>query len=77
MRFERSTDQRDFAASLESLLAGADPVAASRAWASGDTGPGLALWDRLAGQGLARLGTQATPGEVVRSEEHTSELQSH
>jgi alkylation response protein AidB-like acyl-CoA dehydrogenase len=64
MRFELSTDQKDFAASLESLLAGADPVAAARAWAEGDHAPGLKLWDRLAEQGLTMLATEATPVEV-------------
>ena len=52
MRFELSTDQKDFAASLESLLAAADTAGAARAWAVGDHEPGLALWSRLAQQGV-------------------------
>ncbi|HWJ08509.1 MAG TPA: acyl-CoA dehydrogenase family protein [Nocardioides sp.] len=64
MRFEPTTDQRDFAASLESLLGAADTVAAARAWADGDHDPGLRLWQRLAEQGVTMLATEATPVEV-------------
>ncbi len=65
MRFEHTSDQRDFAASLESLLAAADTAAVARAWADGDTGPGLQLWARLAEQGLTMLATEATPVELA------------
>lgn len=65
MRFELTTDQRDFAASLESLLGAADPVGAARAWADGDHAPGLKLWQRLAEQGVTQLATEASPVEVV------------
>ena len=72
MNFEPTSDQRDFAASLESLLAAADTPAVARAWADGDTGPGLALWRRLADQGVTALvvpeeagGMGATPVELV------------
>lgn len=64
MRFELTEDQRDFAASLESLLAAADTPAVARAWADGDPGPGLALWKRLADMGLTMLATEAGPVEV-------------
>ena len=64
MRFELTEDQRDFAASLDSLLAASDTPAVARAWAEGDTSPGLALWKRLADQGLTMLATEATPVEV-------------
>ncbi|GAB3860042.1 acyl-CoA dehydrogenase [Nocardioides maradonensis] len=64
MRFELTTDQRDFAASLESLLASSDTVGAARAWAEGDHAPGLKLWDRLAEQGVTMLATEASPVEV-------------
>ena len=64
MRFELDEDQRDFAASLDRLLAAADTVAAARAWADGDHEPGLRLWERLADQGLTVLATEATPVEV-------------
>jgi alkylation response protein AidB-like acyl-CoA dehydrogenase len=65
MRFELTSDQRDFAASLESLLASADTVSAARAWAAGDRDPGLGLWERLAEQGLLMLATEATAVEIV------------
>ncbi|HET9423135.1 MAG TPA: acyl-CoA dehydrogenase family protein [Nocardioides sp.] len=64
MRFELTSDQRDFAASLESLLAASDTASVARAWAGGDTAPGLALWKRLADQGLTMLATEATPVEL-------------
>lgn len=64
MRFELTTDQRDFAASLESLLSAADTVAAARAWADGEHDAGLKLWQRLAEQGVTMLATEATPVEV-------------
>lgn len=64
MRFELTTDQRDFAASLESLLSAADTVAAARAWAAGEHDAGLKLWQRLAEQGVTLLATEATPVEV-------------
>ncbi len=65
MRFELTTDQRDFAASLDSLLAASDTAAVARAWADGDHEPGLKLWARLAEQGITMLATEATPVEVV------------
>jgi alkylation response protein AidB-like acyl-CoA dehydrogenase len=64
MRFELTEDQRDFAGSLDSLLASSDTVSVARAWADGDAGPGLKLWARLAEQGLTMLATEATPVEV-------------
>jgi alkylation response protein AidB-like acyl-CoA dehydrogenase len=65
MRFVLSDEQRDFAAALDKLLAAADTVGVARAWAEGDTGPGLELWQRLAEQGVTMLATEATPVEVV------------
>jgi alkylation response protein AidB-like acyl-CoA dehydrogenase len=55
MRFELTEEQAGFAQSLGDLLAKADTVAAARAWADGDSGPGLALWKRLAEQGVNAL----------------------
>ena len=55
MRFELTEEQAGFARSLGDLLAKADTVAAARAWAGGDTAPGLAIWKRLADQGVAAL----------------------
>jgi alkylation response protein AidB-like acyl-CoA dehydrogenase len=64
VRFELTTDQKDFADSLDSLLAAADTPTVARAWADGDHEPGLRLWARLAEQGVATLATEATPVEV-------------
>ncbi|WP_182376484.1 acyl-CoA dehydrogenase family protein [Nocardioides sp. WS12] len=64
MRFELTTDQQDFAASLESLLSASDTVGAARAWAEGNHDAGLKLWQRLAEQGLTMLATEATPVEI-------------
>jgi alkylation response protein AidB-like acyl-CoA dehydrogenase len=55
MRFELTEEQTGFARSLADLLARADTVAAARAWADGDTAPGLAIWKRLADQGVNAL----------------------
>jgi len=65
VRFELDEDQRDFAAALESLLAGAGTAAAARAWAEGDHAPGLGLWKRLADLGVTSLATEASPVEVA------------
>ena len=65
MKFVLDADQRDFAASLDSLLASSDTVAVARAWADGDSAPGLELWSRLAEQGVLSLATDATPVELV------------
>jgi Acyl-CoA dehydrogenase, C-terminal domain len=65
MRFVLTDEQRDFDSALDKSLAAADTVAVARAWAEGDTGPGLQLWRRLAEQGLPMLATEATPVEVV------------
>jgi len=81
MRFELSEDQRDFATSLDKLLAAAGTPAVARAWAEGDHGPGLKLWGRLAEQGVTsladepvflavafeQLGFHAVPGPWVES----------
>lgn len=55
MRFEHTEEQRDFARSIDQLLASADTVAAARAWADGDHAPGLAVWRKLADQGVTAL----------------------
>ncbi|MCW2794204.1 MAG: acyl-CoA dehydrogenase domain protein [Nocardioides sp.] len=64
MRFVLDEDQRDFGSSLDRLLAAADTVAVARAWADDDTEPGLALWRRLAEQGVTTLATDATTVEL-------------
>jgi hypothetical protein len=65
VKFVLDADQRDFAASLDSLLASSDTVSVARAWADGDSAPGLKLWSRLAEQGVLSLATDATPVELV------------
>lgn len=72
MRFVPTSEQEDFTASLDRLLAGADTVAAARGWAEGDTAAGVALWRRLAEQGVHALlvpeehgGMGASPVEMV------------
>jgi hypothetical protein len=55
MRFEHTEEQRDFARSIDQLLAAADTAAAARAWADGDHAPGLAVWRKLADQGVTAL----------------------
>jgi alkylation response protein AidB-like acyl-CoA dehydrogenase len=55
MRFELTEEQAGFAQSLGDLLTKADTVAVARAWADGDTAPGLAVWKRLADQGVSAL----------------------
>ncbi|KAA1429184.1 acyl-CoA dehydrogenase family protein [Nocardioides antri] len=64
MRFELTDEQRAFGEALDGLLSAADTAAVARAWADGDTGPGLKLWARLADQGLTVLATEATAVEV-------------
>lgn len=67
MRFVLGEEQRDFASALDQLLAASDTVAIARAWAEGDSEPGLKLWSRLAEQGVTMLATEATPVEVCVS----------
>jgi alkylation response protein AidB-like acyl-CoA dehydrogenase len=55
MKFELTEEQAGFGQALGDLLAKADTVAIARAWAEGDTGPGLGLWKRLADQGVNAL----------------------
>ena len=64
MRFELTADQKDFAKALDALIGAAAPVAVARAWADGDTAPGVALWRRIAEQGVTMLATEATPVEL-------------
>lgn len=72
MKFELTSDQRDFMSALDGQIAAAEPVAANRAWGDGDTKPGEALWERIAEVGVAGLlvseedgGLGATPVELV------------
>lgn len=62
MKFTWTEEQKAFADSLESLLAGADTVGAARAWAEDDTEAGLRLWNRLAEQGVNALNVSEENG---------------
>lgn len=64
MRFALSPEQLDFAASVRKLLDAGRTPAAVRAWASGDTGPGLALARQLADAGVFGLGIAEEHGGV-------------
>jgi alkylation response protein AidB-like acyl-CoA dehydrogenase len=55
MRFELDSDQRDFAESLDRLLASAETPKVARAWADGDHRSGLELWGRLHELGVTSL----------------------
>ena len=55
MRFLLDAEQREFARTLDRLLAAGDTPAAVRAWSTGDHGPGRLLWDRLAEAGVFAL----------------------
>ena len=55
MRFALETETREFAASVEALLAKADMPAVVRKWNDGDTAPGLTVWERLAATGAFAL----------------------
>jgi alkylation response protein AidB-like acyl-CoA dehydrogenase len=83
MKFELTSEQRDFASALESLLAGAHSETAARAWAAGNHEPGLALWRLLSDMGvpgllvedyrvehviaMEALGRHAVPGPWIES----------
>ena len=55
MRFTLDAEQRDFAASIDAALGGADVPGAVRAWAGGDTAPGLRVWRLLSDLGVTAL----------------------
>jgi alkylation response protein AidB-like acyl-CoA dehydrogenase len=72
MRFELTSEQEDFAQTLDKLLSAADTVAAARGWAEGDHDPGLEIWRRLAEVGVTTLiapeaegGMGASPVELA------------
>jgi alkylation response protein AidB-like acyl-CoA dehydrogenase len=72
MDFQLTPEQTGFAQSLTELMTRADSVKVARAWAAGDHEPGLALWKRLADQGVTALlvpeddgGLGGTPVDVV------------
>jgi alkylation response protein AidB-like acyl-CoA dehydrogenase len=55
MDFRLTPEQTGFAQALTDLMRRADSVKVARAWAGGDTSPGVALWRRLAEQGVTAL----------------------
>ncbi|MEU7032309.1 acyl-CoA dehydrogenase family protein [Streptomyces sp. NPDC046237] len=55
MGFLATEEQRDFARSLDAMLAAAGTPTVIRAWAAGDPSPGRALWSRLAEAGVLAL----------------------
>ncbi|MFJ8076449.1 acyl-CoA dehydrogenase family protein [Streptomyces sp. NPDC096176] len=55
MRFLLDDGQREFARSLDGMLAAAGTPGVARAWASGVHAPGRALWARLADTGVFAL----------------------
>lgn len=72
MDFRLTPEQTGFAQSLGELMVKADSVSAARAWAVGEAEPGLALWRRLAEQGVNALvvpeehgGLGGTPVDLV------------
>ena len=60
MRFALTVEQREFRDAVDALLRDADGVAAARAWAAGDTKPGLEIW-----RGLAVIGLHSLAGEYL------------
>lgn len=55
MRFLLDDEQREFTRSLDGMLGSSDTPGAIRSWASGDHGPGRALWDRISQAGVFAL----------------------
>lgn len=64
MKFSLDDQQRDFAASIDAALGAADVPSANRAWIAGDTGPGRAVWARLAGLGVTALAVPEESGGI-------------
>ena len=55
MRFALDSSHQDFASSIDALLSKSDMPAVIRSWNTGDTGPGLKVWQRLAETGVNGL----------------------
>ncbi|MGI9124741.1 MAG: acyl-CoA dehydrogenase family protein, partial [Mycobacterium sp.] len=55
MKFALDDQQRDFAASIDAALGGADVPATIRAWAAGDQAPARELWSLLSELGVTAL----------------------
>ncbi|HET7017384.1 MAG TPA: acyl-CoA dehydrogenase family protein, partial [Streptosporangiaceae bacterium] len=67
MRFALTEEQRQFGATIHELLADADVPGAARAWADGDHGPGLAIWQALAKAGVTALAVPESAGGLGAS----------
>jgi alkylation response protein AidB-like acyl-CoA dehydrogenase len=55
VKFELTEEQVALAEALTDVLRAADSVAVARAWAAGDTAPGVALWSKVADLGVTAL----------------------
>ncbi|MEJ1087781.1 acyl-CoA dehydrogenase family protein [Microbacterium sp. Mu-80] len=55
MRFLPTEEQIAFAEAIDDIVEGAGGADVARAWADGDTAPGLALWEQFAELGLLGL----------------------
>ncbi|MFE9611886.1 acyl-CoA dehydrogenase family protein [Streptomyces sp. NPDC006012] len=64
MRFLLTDEQREFARTLDGMLAASGTATVVRAWAAGDTAPGRALWSRLAATGVFALAVPERHGGV-------------
>ncbi|MCA6092951.1 acyl-CoA dehydrogenase family protein [Streptomyces sp. SCA3-4] len=64
MRFALDAEQRAFAATLNRMFSAAGTPPAVRAWARGEHGPGLALWERAAQAGVFALAAPEAYGGV-------------
>lgn len=71
MRFALSREQHDFAASIDAALGAADVPGVVRAWVTGDTVRGRALWKTLADLGVTAL---AVPEELGGIDAHPVDL---
>ena len=68
MRFALTEEQQGFAEVLDDLLASANTSRVVRAWAEGDSRPGLKLWHRLADVGVTGLLVAEERGGLGASE---------
>ena len=64
MKFSLDSEQRDFAASIDAALGGADVPGAVRKWKQGDTAAGRAVWARLADLGVTALAVPEEYGGI-------------
>jgi alkylation response protein AidB-like acyl-CoA dehydrogenase len=71
VKFALDEQQRDFAASIDAALGGADLPGAVRAWSAGDTAPGRKVWEQLTNLGVTAL---AVPEKFDGIEAHPVDL---